>query len=67
MKYLNWLKLLPTGSSVWAYLKVLVRLLVCDVMKTLERVWTAIGWGFGLTFGFYLFQAVFNSLIPVAG
>lgn len=54
MNYLNWLKLLAA-------------LLLYGVLKPLDRVWVAMGWGFGLTFGFYLFQALLNVYIPVPG
>jgi len=64
MSYLNWLKMLPKGSSALAYLKVLARLLIIDLVKTVDRVWAAMGWGFGLAFGATLFWSLLNHLSP---
>ncbi len=64
MKYLVWLKKLPQGSAVWDYVKVLFRLIVVDLFKTMDRIVVAAQWGFGFVFGAMLAFAFFTWLVP---
>lgn len=67
MKYLLWLKKLPEGSAVWDYVKLLFRLMVVDLFKTVDRIVVAAQWGFGLVLGALLAFSLFNWLAPIPG
>lgn len=64
MKYLVWLKKLPKGSAVLDYLKLLFRLMVVDLLKTVDRILVAVQWGFGLSLGVMFAISFFNWLVP---